>query len=193
MRRALVLALLAAGACFAVGCAQLGPSFYKPSQQFSIHPPAGWRCFQPEEKELTIFESHHVKGFDHRPRLTIVVEKTDIETPEEYLEIVIELLRKLRGFEEIDREPVGNYEAWRVAYKYTVNVPDPQTEGGRDVLLAAVVQFALRRGKVYVLTYVAHQSLWSAYKSMFYDSLNTFKLGDEAVPIGYKEGAGAGN
>jgi hypothetical protein len=187
MRRMLVLAVLAAGACVAMGCAQLGPIYYKPSQEFSFHPPAGWRHFQPAEQELAIFESHHIKGLGHRPRLTVVVEKTDIEAPEEYLENTIESLRKLRGFEEMDREPVGNYDGWRLSYKYVVRGTDPQTGEQADIPLAAVMQFTLRRGKVYVFTFVVHQSLWSSYRGVFYDSLNSLEIGPEAVPIGYKE------
>jgi hypothetical protein len=42
----------------------------------------------------------------------------------------------------------------------------------------------VREGKVYAITYAAPKALWRRYKSMFYYSLDTFKFGEEAVPIG---------
>jgi hypothetical protein len=37
------------------------------------------------------------------------------------------------------------------------------------------------------MTYAVPKAIWRKYKSMFYDSLDTFKFGEEAIPPGYKD------
>ena len=177
MKRAIILAVLLGAAAVATGCAQLGPVYYKKAQEFSFHPPAGWRHNPPEE-EITIFQSHHVKGYDFRPTLTIVVEDTEIMTVEEYMEKQLEALRKLPAYQRGEETSVGNFDAWRLMYKYY----NPHYK----VDLRAVTQLMLRNTRIYAATYVAPRKLWRSYKGLFLDSLDTFKFGEEAIPPGYK-------
>ncbi len=180
MKRVIVLAALLGVAVFAAGCAQLGPVYYKESQEFSFHPPASWRHNPPEE-EITIFQSHHIRGYKFRPTLTIVVEDTEIMTVEEYYEKQLVALRKLPAYERGEETSVGNFDAWRLMYTYY----NPHYK----IVLAAVTQLMLRETRIYAATYVAPKKLWKSYKSLFFDSLYTFKFGEKAVPIGYKRDA----
>lgn len=180
MRRTVVLFVLLGAAVLATGCAQLGPVFYKESQGYSFHPPAKWR-HNPIEEDITIFQSHHVKGHKFRPTLTVVVEETDIMTVEEYMEKQHDALRKLPGYQRGEESWVGDFSAWRLDYEYF----NPRYK----TALTAMTQLMLRDTKIYAATCVVPKSLWNKYKGLFLDSLSTFKFGEKAVPPGYKKGA----
>jgi len=180
MRKASLLAVVITAAAFAAGCSHLGPVYYKASQEYSFHPPAGWRYNTPDE-ELAIFQSHTIRGSEFRPVMTVVVENTDIVTPEEYMEKQSADLLALPGFQKGQEDIVGMFEGRRLEYTYQ----NPRYK----VPLKAILQVFLRTGKVYAVTCVAPASHWGKFKGLFYDSLDTFKFGEEAAPIGEKESA----
>jgi len=180
MKKLLVFALLLAAACAGAGCAQLGPQYYKPSQEYSFYPPSGWR-YTPPSEEITVMQSHHVKGHDFRPNLNIVVEESDLVL-EEYVEKQrTEWLPKLPGFRMIDEGYVTFGEVWRATYDH-YNPHFKET-------LRSVLQLALYDNKIYAATFMAPKKIWNSYRDMFGDSLDSFKFGEDAVPIGEKKGA----
>jgi hypothetical protein len=175
MKRGLVLVILLGAAVFATGCAQLGPVYYKRSQEYSFHPPAEWR-YNPPEEEITVFQSHHVKGHDFRPNMNIIMEDSDLVL-EEYVEKQrAEWLPKLPGFEIVEEGYVRYGETWRLVYDHY----NPRYK----ITLRALLQLSLWNNRIYALTCMAPKTIWNRYKGTFYDSLDTLKFGKDAVPIG---------
>lgn len=180
MRKLLVLTVVVIAAAFASGCSHLGPVYYRSSQEYSFHPPAGWRYNKPDEP-FAIFQSHSVSGSAFRPVMTVVVENTDLDTVEDYMEKQVVELMKLPGFHKGEEDIIGMFEGRRLEYAYH----NPRYK----LPLRAIFQAFLRGGRVYAITCLAPRSHWKKFKGLFYDSLETFKFGDEAVPIGEKEDA----
>lgn len=180
MRKALVLTVVMFAAVFTAGCSHLGPVYYKASQEYSFHPPAGWRYNTPSE-ELAIFQSHSIRGADFRPVMTVVVENTDLDTVEDYMEKQVAELKKLPGFRKGEEDIIGMFEGKRLEYAYH----NPRYK----LPLRAIFQAFVRGGHVYAITCVCPESHWKKFRGLFYDSLGTFKFGDEAVPIGEKADA----
>ncbi len=178
MRKAPVLVFVMAAAAFAAGCSHLGPVYYKASQEYSFHPPAGWR-YNPPNEELAIFQSHSVSGSAFRPVMTVVVENTQLDAVEDYMEKQVVELQKLPGFQKGGEDIIGMFEGRRLEYAYF----NPHYK----LPLRAILQVFLRGGRVYAITCVSPASHWKKFKGLFYDSLDTFKFGEEAVPIGEKE------
>jgi len=179
MKRLFVIIILLGAVCVTCGCAQLGQVYYKKSQEFSFHPPANWR-YNPPEEEITIFQSHHIKGYDFRPNLNVVMEDTELMADEDYMDRQKDALKKLPGYEELAQDSVGNFDAWRLTYNFF----NPHF---KETPLTAVCQLMLRDTRIYVATYIAPEKLWRKYENMFCDSLDTFKFGEEAIPPGYKD------
>jgi hypothetical protein len=178
--KALVLVAAVAAAAFAAGCSQLGPVYYKALQEYSFHPPAGWRFNTPDE-QLAIFQSHSISGSTFRPVMTVVVENTELDAVEDYMEKQLIELQKLPGFQKGEEDIVGMFEGRRFEYAYR----DPR----HKTHIRAIFQVMLRGGKVYAITCLSPASHWKKFKGLFYDSLDTFKFGEEAVPISEKESA----
>lgn len=174
MRRIFIVVLLLGAVGVTAGCAQLGPQYYKPSQEYSFYPPSKWR-YNPPEEEITIFQSHHVRGHDFRPNMNVVAEKTDLVL-EEYVEKQrSEWLPKLPGYKLVEEGYVRYGESWRTIYDFY----NPHYK----IELRALLQLVLHGERIYAITFVAPKNLWRRHKGMFIDSLETFKFGDEAVPI----------
>jgi len=178
MKKLLILAFVVIAVTFTAGCSHLGPVYYKASQEYSFHPPAGWRYNMPDE-HLAIFQSHSIKGSVFRPVMTVVVENTDLDTVEDYMEKQVVELMKLPGFQKGEEDIIGMFEGRRLEYRYH----NPRYK----LPLRAILQVFLRGGRVYAITCVSPRSHWKKFKGLFYDSLETFKFGDEAVPIGEKK------
>ena len=169
--------LIMATACVisGTGCSQLGPLYHKPEQGFSFYPPAGWR-YNPPEEEITIFQSHHIKGCEFRPNLNIVVENTDLAL-EEYVENSKNRhMPKLPGFEIIEEDYLRYGEVWRMIYDHL----NPRY----NVKLRSLLQLFMRGRTVYAVTCTAPAALWDGYGDMFIDVLDNFRFGEEAKPIG---------
>ncbi len=178
MRRKLTLIILVASAFVGAGCSQLGPLYYKPSQEFSFHPPAKWRYNLPAE-EIAVFQSHHVRGYIFRPNLNIIAEETNLVL-EEYAEKQRrQYLPKLPGF-SIVKEGYERYgEVWRITYDHH--------NRRYKTPIRSLLQLVLRGRTLYAITFSAPEPIWRRYEAMFLDSLETFRFGEEAKPIGYKE------
>jgi hypothetical protein len=58
-----------------------------------------------------------------------------------------------------------------------------------NITLRALQQLVLFETKIYAITYLAEKKLWNKFRGTFYDSLETFKFGEKAVPIGEKTDA----
>jgi hypothetical protein len=178
MKRLVIVMSLLVMASAGAGCAQLGSQYYKPSQEFSFYPPAGWR-YNPVTEEITVMQSHHVKGHKFRPNLNIVVEPTDLVL-EEYAEKQrTEFLPKLPGFRMVDEGYVTFGETWRATYDH-YNPHFKET-------LRSILQLTLFNNKIYAITFMVPKKLWNSYRSMFYDSLDSFKFGEDAIPISEKK------
>jgi hypothetical protein len=180
MRKATVLAIVVAAAAFTAGCSHLGPVYYKASQEYSFHPPAGWRYNAPDE-ELAIFQSHSIRGSKFRPVMTVVVENTKLDVVEDYMEKQLAELQKLPGFQKGEEDIVGMFEGRRFEYSYL----DPRNK----TPITAIFQVIIRGTRVYAITCLSPASHWKKFKGLFYDSLDTFKFGEEAVPLGEKGSA----
>ena len=124
---------------------------------------------------MTIFQSHHVRGHQFRPTMTVVAEETQIMTAEEYMEKQENELRKLPGYEPVDQTRVKDFGGWRLTYNFF----NPHYK----VTLTALTQLVLRDGRVYAVTCIAPKTLWRRYAGLFRDSLETFKFGPDAAPI----------
>lgn len=171
MGKTAILVVLLIGAGAACGCAQLGLVYHKGSQQWSFRPPSGWRHVQHPIEQATMFQSHHVRDFEFRPELKVVVSETEIETVEELMEEFTEETQELPEYELVEEDTVGNFDGRRLVYSYY----DPDYK----ITMMAVTQLLLTGGKVYKATCVAPASLWKRYKRMFYNSLDTFEFGEK--------------